>query len=66
MTGLMLKDYFILRKALRSYLMVAAIYIALAFSGAWSPEFLGGFLLVMVSVLPMNVFAYDQQAKWDT
>lgn len=66
MTGLMLKDYFILRKALRSYLAVAAIYIALAFSGTWSPEFLGGFLLVMVSVLPMNVFAYDQQAKWDT
>ena len=65
MTGLMLKDFFILRKALRSYLVVAAIYIALAFTGAWSPEFIGGFLLVMVSVLPMNVFAYDKQAKWD-
>ena len=66
MTGLMLKDYFILRKALRSYLAVAAVYIALAFTGAWSPEFLGGFLLVLVSVLPMNVFAYDKQAHWDT
>lgn len=66
MTGLILKDLLILRKTLRSYLVILVVYTAIAFSGFWSASFIGGFMMVMVSVLPMNVFAYDKQAKWDT
>lgn len=65
MTGLILKDFLILRKTLRSYLLMLAIYVAVAFLGYWSASFVGGFMMVMVSMLPMNVFAYDKQAKWD-
>lgn len=65
MTGLILKDFLILRKTLRSYLMILVIYAAVAFSGFWQASFVSGFMMVMVSVLPMNVFAYDKQAKWD-
>ena len=66
MTGLILKDFLILRKTLRTYLLFLIVYVGLAFSGVWSPGFVGGFVAIMVSVLPMNVFAYDKQAKWDT
>ena len=66
MTGLILKDFLILRKTLRTYLLFLIVYVGLAFSGIWSPGFVGGFVMVMVAVLPMNVFAYDKQAKWDT
>ena len=66
MTGLILKDFLILRKTLRTYLLFLAVYVGLAFSGVWSPEFVSGFVMVMIAVLPMNVFAYDKQAKWDT
>ena len=66
MTGLILKDFLILRKTLRTYLLFLIVYVGLAFSGIWSPGFVGGFVAIMVSVLPMNVFAYDKQAKWDT
>ena len=65
MTGLILKDFLILRRTLRSYLLILAIYVAVAFLGYWSASFVGGFMMVMVSMLPMNVFAYDKQAKWD-
>ena len=65
MTGLILKDFLILRKTLRSYLLMLAIYVAVAFLGYLSASFVGGFMMVMVSMLPMNVFAYDKQAKWD-
>ncbi|MCI8840806.1 MAG: ABC-2 transporter permease, partial [Oscillospiraceae bacterium] len=65
MTGLILKDLLILRKTLRSYLLILAIYVAVAFAGYWSASFVGGFMMVMVAMLPMNVFAYDKQAKWD-
>ncbi len=65
MTGLIWKDFLILRKTLRSYLMILLIYAAVAFSGFWSASFVGGFMMVMTAILPLNVFAYDKQAKWD-
>lgn len=65
MTGLIVKDFLILRKTLRSYLVILLFYAALAFTGVWQPSYVSGFMLVMVSVLPMNIFAYDKQCKWD-
>ena len=66
MTGLILKDFLILRKTLRTYLLFIRVYVVLAGAGVWKPQFVAGFVAVTVSVLPMNVFAYDKQAKWDT
>lgn len=66
MTGLILKDFLILRKSLRAYLFMLVIYAAIAFSGAWSADIVGVLIVVMVGLLPMNVFSYDKQAHWDT
>lgn len=66
MTGLIIKDFLVLRKTLRTYLLFIAVYLALAGVGVWKPEFVAGFVMVMIAVLPMNVFSYDKQAKWDT
>ena len=66
MTGLILKDLLILRKTLRSYLFMLIVYAGIAFTGVWSADIVGVLLVVMVVMLPMNVFAYDKQAKWDT
>ena len=66
MTGLILKDLLILRKTLRSYLFMLVVYVGIAFTGVWSADIVGVLLVVMVVMLPMNVFAYDKQAKWDT
>ena len=66
MTGLILKDLLILRKTLRSYLFMLIVYVGIAFTGVWSADIVGVLLVVMVVMLPMHVFAYDKQAKWDT
>lgn len=66
MTGLILKDFLILRKTLRSYLLIMIVYAAIAFTGAWSADIIGVLMVVTVMMLPMNVFAYDKQCKWDT
>ena len=66
MTGLILKDFLILRKTLRSYLFVLVVYAGVAFTGVWSADIVGVLMVVTVTMLPMNVFAYDKQAKWDT
>ncbi len=66
MTGLILKDFLILRKTLRSYLFMIVVYVGIAFTGVWPADTVGVLMVVMVTMLPMNVFAYDKQAKWDT
>lgn len=66
MSGLILKDLLILRKSVGSFLVVALIYGAFSFSGFWSADFFGAMIMIIVSMLPMNVFAYDKQSKWDT
>ncbi len=65
MTGLILKDFLILRKTLRSYLFIMLVYAAIAFSGVWSADIVGVLMVVVVMMLPMNVFAYDKQCQWD-
>lgn len=66
MTGLILKDFLILRKSLRSYLFMIIIYAAIAFTGVWTADIVGVLMVVVVMILPMNVFAYDKQCQWDT
>ncbi len=65
MTGLILKDFLILRKVLRSYAIMLVIYAVLAFTGFWSADIFGAAAMVMASMTPINLFAYDKQAKWD-
>lgn len=66
MTGLILKDFLILRKTFRIYLLFIVLYGGLALTGIWTPEAVGGVLMVLVAMLPLNVFSYDKQANWDT
>ena len=66
MIGLILKDFLILRKTLRTYLLMMVVYAAIAFSGIWSADIIGVMTVVTVALLPMNVFSYDKQAHWDT
>ena len=66
MTGLILKDFLILRKTLRSYLFMMLVYTAIAFSGVWTADIVGVLMVVVVMMLPMNIFAYDKQCQWDT
>lgn len=66
MAGLILKDFLILRKSLRSYLFMMIVYAAIAFTGVWTADIVGVLMVVVVMILPMNVFAYDKQCQWDT
>ena len=65
MTGLIYKDFFVMRKAVSSYLIVLVIYGVLAYLDFFDFSFIISFLQVMLMVLPMSAFAYDDQAKWD-
>lgn len=65
MTGLIWKDFCVMRKAVASYLIVLVIYGVLAYLELFNFGFVITFLQVMLMVLPMSAFAYDDQAKWE-
>ena len=65
MTGLILKDILVLRKALKSYALFLAFYFVLALVGLFSVAFITAFVQVIIMILPMSSFAYDDLAKWD-
>ena len=65
MTGLILKDFFVMRKALKSYLTIMLLYVVLAWLDIFDYSFIMTFVQVMLMVLPISTFAYDELAKWD-
>lgn len=65
MTGLVLKDFLVLRKALRTYVLFLIFYLIMAIVGLFSISFITAFVQIIVMILPMSSFAYDDLAKWD-
>ena len=65
MTGLIWKDFLVMRKALKSYVLLIGVYILLAYLDFFDYSFIITFVQVALSVLPISAFAYDEQSKWD-
>lgn len=65
MTGLITKDFLVMRKALKSYLLIMALYAVMAWLDILNYGFIITFIQVMLMVLPISAFAYDEQAMWD-
>lgn len=65
MTGLVLKDLLVARKTLRAYALFLLAYLALTAMGALELSFVISMINVIVMMLPIGAFAYDEQAKWD-
>ena len=65
MMGLVRKDFYLAAVLARSYLIVAAIFLVLSLAGIYEFSFLSSFMSLLCIMLPVNVFSYDEQAKWD-
>ena len=65
MSGLVIKDLLVLRRSAKTYVVVLAIYGAMTLSGMWTPNFFAAIMAVMVMMLPINAFSWDNYTKWD-
>lgn len=65
MTGLIFKDILVMRKTLKTYLLFLVFYSAMALFGVFSLSFVVAFIQVIVIMLPISAFAYDERARWD-
>lgn len=65
MTGLLLKDLLVLQKSLKTYVLFLGGYLVMALMGLFAISFVTAMVQVILLMLPMSAFAYDDQAKWD-
>ena len=65
MTGLVKKDLYLSLSMLKSYVLVAVVFALLTLTGIYDISFFVTYLSVMCIMIPVNLFAYDEQARWD-
>lgn len=65
MTGLFWKDMLVAKKSMRAYLLFLLFYFGMAVMGMFKIVYVATFCCVLVMMLPIGAFAYDEQAKWD-
>lgn len=65
MTGLIWKDILVMRKTLKTYVLFLGFYLLLAVLGMFDLSFVTAMINVIVMMLPIGAFSYDEIAKWD-
>ena len=65
MTGLIAKDFLVSKRSLKAYFGIMIFYAVLTFLGVFNISFVTAFVSVMLIMLPIGAFSYDEAAKWD-
>ena len=65
MTGLIWKDALVMRKNIRFYVIFMLAYFGLAVLGVFDASIVISFSTVIIMVLPISCFSFDETAKWD-
>ena len=63
MKGLLLKDVYMTAKYCRSYLLIAAVFIAVSFVGNEN-MFLIFYPCLLCGMIPVNLLGYDERSRW--
>ena len=63
MKGLLLKDWYMMRKYCRSYLFLVIIFIAVSFVGDTNLFFIF-YPCMLCGMIPVNLLGYDERSRW--
>ena len=65
MTGLVLKDFLMMRKTLKTYVLFFVLYFGMSIAGIFPISVVTSMVTVIIAVLPISTFSFDETAKWD-
>ena len=65
MRGLIVKDMLVMRKTLRTYALFLLFYLVMSALDLFSISMTTAVIQIIVMMLPMGAFSYDEMAKWD-
>ena len=63
MKGLLLKDWYMMRKYCRSYLLIAAVFIAVSLYSNYNLFFIF-YPCLLCGMIPVNLLGYDERSRW--
>ena len=63
MKGLLLKDFYMMKKYCRAYLLIAVVFIAVSFF-AEENLFMTFYPCLLCGMIPVNLLAYDERSHW--
>ena len=65
MKGLLLKDFYMMIKYCRTYLLIGIVFIAVSFAGMDSQNmFFVFYPCLLCGMIPVNLLAYDERSRW--
>ncbi len=65
MTGLVLKDFLMMRKTLKTYVLFFVLYFGMSIAGIFPISVATSMVTMIIAVLPISTFSFDEMAKWD-
>lgn len=65
MKGLLLKDFYVMKKELRAFLFVIVIFTAFSFVGE-NNSFFMFYGLIMLPIVNISLISYDERSHWDS
>ena len=63
MKGLLLKDWYMMKKYCKSYLLIAVVFVALSFANNGNMFFVF-YPCVLCGMIPVNLLGYDERSHW--
>lgn len=63
MKGLLLKDWYMVKKYCRSYLVIAAVFVAVSFA-IDNNMFIVFYPCLLCGMIPVNLLSYDERSHW--
>lgn len=63
MKGLLIKDLYMTKKYCRSYLLIAAVFIAISFASDNNMFFIF-YPCLLCGMIPVNLLGYDERSRW--
>ena len=65
MMGLVIKDMLVMRKTIRTYALFLLFYLVMTLLDLFTISFTTAILQLIVMLLPMSAFSFDEMAKWN-
>lgn len=65
MTGLIVKDFLVMRKSIKTYILFLAFYFVMTALELFPISFVTSMVQLIIMMLPLSAFSYDELAKWD-
>ena len=66
MTGLLIKDMYIMRQSIKSMLFILVVWSIAFLGGKKTGMFLIPMFIMIAGMNVLNLFSYDRQTKWET